>query len=228
MPTDKAVEEGMILYHVLRAENKEAKILSKLVLGGVPNHIAMMSRLMEVEMPCTEMLTVCLVTIDQSTPPSWIDDIRDYTEIGALLEDPENASNVKRRAPSYEVVGDQLCKRSFEGPLLKCMLPNQASEVMDEVHGGVCSAHQGANTLSRKILLQGYYWPTMVVDSIARAKACDVCQKFAKKEGRRATFYTPVTTAVPFAEWGVDIWGPLPRALGSVQFCIVAIDYFTK
>lgn len=73
--------------------------------------------------------------------------------MGTLPEDQDRAAKLKRRAPSYEIVDSRLYKRSFGGPLLKCLLPNQAKEVMDEVHSGICSAHQGVNTLSRKILL---------------------------------------------------------------------------
>ena len=32
----------------------------------------------------------------------------------------------------------------------------------------------------------------------------------------------------PFAQWGIDIIGPLPRGKGHVKFLLVAIDYFTK
>ena len=32
----------------------------------------------------------------------------------------------------------------------------------------------------------------------------------------------------PFTQWGLDIIGPLPRALGNKKFLIVATDYFTK
>ena len=32
----------------------------------------------------------------------------------------------------------------------------------------------------------------------------------------------------PFATWGIDIWGPFPRAWGGYRFLIVAIDTFTK
>ena len=31
-----------------------------------------------------------------------------------------------------------------------------------------------------------------------------------------------------FAQWGIDIIGPLPQGKGQVKFLLVAIDYFTK
>ena len=32
----------------------------------------------------------------------------------------------------------------------------------------------------------------------------------------------------PFAQWGVDIIGPLPQGKRQVKFLLVAIDYFIK
>ena len=32
----------------------------------------------------------------------------------------------------------------------------------------------------------------------------------------------------PFAQWRIDIVGPLPQGKGQVKFLLVAIDYFTK
>ncbi|KAL0449406.1 UNVERIFIED_CONTAM: hypothetical protein Slati_1497000 [Sesamum latifolium] len=32
----------------------------------------------------------------------------------------------------------------------------------------------------------------------------------------------------PFSQWGMDIVGPFPLALGQKKFLLVAIDYFTK
>ena len=39
---------------------------------------------------------------------------------------------------------------------------------------------------------------------------------------------TPILSPWPFAQWGIDIIGPLPIAKGQVKFSVVAVDYFTK
>ena len=38
----------------------------------------------------------------------------------------------------------------------------------------------------------------------------------------------PVSSPWPFAQWGLDILGPFPRAPGNRRFVLVAVDYFTK
>ena len=38
----------------------------------------------------------------------------------------------------------------------------------------------------------------------------------------------PVTSRWSFAQWGLDIIGPFPRATANRRFVLVATDYFTK
>ena len=39
---------------------------------------------------------------------------------------------------------------------------------------------------------------------------------------------TPLTSPWPFAQWGMDIVGVLPKALGNKRFLLAATNYFTK
>ena len=38
----------------------------------------------------------------------------------------------------------------------------------------------------------------------------------------------PICCPWPFAQWGLDIVGPFPRATDNRRFVIVAMDYFIK
>ena len=37
-----------------------------------------------------------------------------------------------------------------------------------------------------------------------------------------------ITLPCPFAQWGINIMGPLPQGKKQVKFLLIAIDYFTK
>ena len=39
---------------------------------------------------------------------------------------------------------------------------------------------------------------------------------------------TTITSPWPFAQWGIDIAGPLPQGEKQVKFILPTIDYFTK
>ncbi|VFQ67149.1 unnamed protein product [Cuscuta campestris] len=114
--------------------------------------------------------------------------------------------------------------------MLKENLPrrDEAQKLMEEIHEGICSAHQGAFTMSRKVTLQGYFWPTIIRDCAEYMRKCKVWQEFQKVPGRPATNYTSISTTIPFARWGIDLVGILPRGTGNNTYLVVAIDYFTK
>ena len=59
-------------------------------------------------------------------------------------------------------------------------------------------------------------------------KKCDNCQRFRNVQRLLAERMTMITSPWPFAQWGIDIVGPLPLGKGQVKFLLVAIDYFTK
>ncbi|XP_074347636.1 uncharacterized protein LOC141686502 [Apium graveolens] len=79
-----------------------------------------------------------------------------------------------------------------------------------------------------KVLRQGYYWPTMKEDATNFVRACDRCQRFANYSSMPATLLTPMVSPWPFAMWGIDLIGELPKAKGDVKYAVVAVDYFTK
>ncbi|XP_019160735.1 PREDICTED: uncharacterized protein LOC109157291 [Ipomoea nil] len=179
----------------------EADLLSKISLGGTPGHLAHICKREVIHAPSTESLLIAMVApVGIQSLDSWIGDLTRYITKAELPSDPVQAAKVKRRAPAYQLVDNQLYIRSFGGPLLKCLPPSEAKQVIEEAHSGICAAHQGANTLARKLLVQGYYWPSMIQDCIQMIQSCHTCQKFAEKQNRPATFYTPVTTTIPFAK----------------------------
>ena len=38
----------------------------------------------------------------------------------------------------------------------------------------------------------------------------------------------PLASLWPFAQWGLDIVGPFPKAVGNKKYLLVCIDYLTK
>ncbi|KAK8951805.1 hypothetical protein KSP39_PZI004309 [Platanthera zijinensis] len=57
---------------------------------------------------------------------------------------------------------------------------------------------------------------------------CKSCQLHANVPRQPPVALSTLQGAWPFAQWGVDLLGPLHQALGQRKFLIMAIDYFTK
>ncbi|RVW28496.1 Pro-Pol polyprotein [Vitis vinifera] len=121
-----------------------------------------------------------------------------------------------------------LYKRSFTGPYLRCLGHSEAQYVLAELHEGICGNHSGGRSLAHRAHSQGYYWPTMKKDAAAYVKRCDKCQRYAPIPHMPSTTLKSISGPWPFAQWGMDIVGPLPAAPAQKKFLLVATYYFSK
>jgi len=59
-------------------------------------------------------------------------------------------------------------------------------------------------------------------------KKCDQCQRFAPNIHQREGDLNSLSSPWPFAQWGLDIVGSFPKAVGNRRWLLVGTDYFTK
>ena len=136
---------------------------------------------------------------------------------------------IKQKAPRFWVSKERLLyRRSFTGPYLLCVHPDRVKDFLFEVHEGICGSHTRGRSLAHRALSQGYWWPYMQADALKYVQECDKCQRFAPMIHQPARELNPLSSPWPFAQWGLDIIWPLPRAPGNKRFLITATDYFTK
>ncbi|XP_063948111.1 uncharacterized protein LOC108203333 [Daucus carota subsp. sativus] len=140
----------------------------------------------------------------------------------------KEARCLRYKAARFVIYDGVLYKRGFNQPLLKCIAGDDCNYILREVHEGICGNHSGGSSLALKILRQGYYWPTMRSEASKFVQACDKCQRFATYSSRPAASLTPLLSSWPFALWGIDLIGELPKAKGGVRYAVVAVHYFTK
>ncbi|GFS37212.1 hypothetical protein Acr_00g0050680 [Actinidia rufa] len=144
--------------------------------------------------------------------PTWLDEIIDYLQKGILPKDKLQARRLQYRSSRFCIFKGRLYKRSFSGPLLRCLRPEEAEYVLREIHESICGNHSGARSLAKKTIRQGYFWPTIERDAAAYIKRCDKCQRFTLVSRLPHTEMVPMSSPWPFAQWGIDILGPLPQA----------------
>ncbi|GMH07488.1 hypothetical protein Nepgr_009328 [Nepenthes gracilis] len=65
-------------------------------------------------------------------------------------------------------------------------------------------------------------------DAVEFVRRCESCQVHGNVTHQPHTELHYLQSPWPFAQWGLDILGPLPMAGGQRKFLIVSIDYFTK
>jgi hypothetical protein len=212
------------LSHVPREQNSRADLLAKLASTKRPgNNRSVIQETLK--QPSIEQEEFLYITEDFE---SWMGDIIRYLKDDQLPMEEEQASKIRRRTTKFVIIADQLFKRGFSSPLLKCLTPKQAEYVIAEVHEELCGTHIGGQALAAKVLREGYYWPTMKEDCSKYVKRWDKCQRFSNLHHAPPEYLSSVISPWTFFKWGVDILGPFRLAQGQVKFLIVAVEYFTK
>ena len=144
---------------------------------------------------------------------NWTITLVSYLKNGVLLDGKEAIRKLKVQATRFVLIKDVLYKRGFSHPYLRCLGMEEADYVMKEVHEGICGNHSGSRSLVHKLVRAGYYGPTMQKDAEAYVKTCDKCQRFSNITRQPTEKLTSMTAPWPFAQWGLDIMGPVPTAL---------------
>ena len=119
-------------------------------------------------------------------------------------------------------------KCSYSEPYLLCIHPKALELLLEELHEGICRSHTGGRSLSHQAITQGYWWSGMQKEALEYVKKCDQCQRFAPNIHQLGGVLNPLSSPWPFAQWGLDIIGPFPKAVGNKRYLLVDTDYFTK
>lgn len=134
-----------------------------------------------------------------------------------------------RRSKSYTVIGDHLYQRSAcSGVLMKCVSQAEGVDILKEIHGGECGNHSASRTIVGKAFRSGFYWPSALDDAEEIVRRCKGCQFFAHHAHTPAQKIKFIPPPWPFACWCLDMIGKLPKTPGGFEYCLVAIDKFSK
>ncbi|XP_076894668.1 uncharacterized protein LOC143547035 [Bidens hawaiensis] len=162
--------------HIKRSENKSADALSKLASKNF-EHFAKDIRVEVLDRPSIPQKQVLVI---QTGVESWMTPIMAYLSSGVLAEEKTAARKVRHKALNYQMQDVVLYRRSFLGPLLRCVDAEDANYMIREVHEGICGLHAGPSMVVAKLMNAGYYWPGMHLDAVHEIKKCDSCQRHAQ------------------------------------------------
>ncbi|XP_076940930.1 uncharacterized protein LOC143610291 [Bidens hawaiensis] len=159
--------------YIKRSENRPADALSKLASTSFEH----MDRDVRIEVLDAPSIPQHQVLVIQTGTTSWMEPIRTYLSSGILPEDKTEARKVRHKALCYQVHDGTLFRKSFLGPLLRCVDAEDANYVIREIHEGICGLHAGPRMVVAKIMSTGYYWPGMHMDALKEIQKSDACQK---------------------------------------------------
>ncbi|XP_051197452.1 uncharacterized protein [Lolium perenne] len=116
--------------------------------------------------------------------PSWAQQFLSYLADGKLPEDRVQAS--------------------VSGVFQRCIETDEGIELLREIHHGECGHHASSRAIVGKAFRHGFYWPTALKDAKNMVRACNGCQRFAKKRHAPASALKTIPITWPFVVWGLD------------------------
>ncbi|XP_042404677.1 uncharacterized protein LOC121994834 [Zingiber officinale] len=126
-----------------RAENSRADKLAKMASS-------LTTRVLDRSIAQTFLITQIDLQNNQNEIIDWRAPMISYLQQSALPTDLKQSRLIRKKAYAYTMVGDQLYKRVFSRPLLKCISVEEADQVLREMHLGCYGSHAGGRTLACK------------------------------------------------------------------------------
>jgi transposase InsO family protein len=152
-----------------------------------------------------------------------------YLILGELPEDTIHRRQIMRRSKAFTIIQGELYKRSTTGVLQWCIAPEDGIALLRDIHEGTCGHHTSSRTLVTKAFHSGFYWLSALHDAKNIVEHYDAYQRFATKPHAPASELRTIPVSWPFAQWGLDQVGPLPKSSrGSHIYLLVAVDKFSK
>lgn len=160
----------------------------------------------------------------------WRTPIRLYMQNYELPPDKREARKIKAQSARYTLLGlpgdpDRvLYRRYYDCPLLRCVHVEEVDYILKELHCGSAGGHIGPRSVALAAHRAGYFWPTMRTDARNFVIKCAECQKHANVAHLPAEELHSYTPSWPFARWGMDIVGKLPKTANGKEYILVATD----
>ncbi|XP_071708701.1 uncharacterized protein [Rutidosis leptorrhynchoides] len=164
------------LAQVSRSQNKKADALSKLAALTFSHF---QKQVWVEEVPSKVIDGSLVVAAIEEECPNWMSPIIENLRNNILPENKDDARLVRIRSPMYTIENGILYRKSYYGPLMRCVGPAEAEVIIEEVHSGSCALHSGYKTIASKIMRMGYFWPTLYRDVAKIVKRCKSCQRHA-------------------------------------------------
>ncbi|XP_073019388.1 uncharacterized protein [Primulina eburnea] len=234
----EAKDDWMLKY--LQLIRAQAEIFADCSIGQIPREengeahalAKMAASLSEVSTREVLHISQLILSTDEEILPASKDSRKipliKFVVNNELPEDKAQAQKIKRQAPRFVLLNNILYRRSFRGPLLKCLSEKEVDYVLREIHEGCCAEHLRGISLARKTMLARFWWPTLNQDSARVVQACEGCQHHSKFQHSPASIMKPIWASCPFDQWTMDTVGPFPIARAQKKFLLVDVDYFSK
>jgi hypothetical protein len=208
--------------YVPRLDNQDADHLAWIASSKVPiPPDVIIEKLTKSSVKAVEMLReMDLMIIDgaeQQSEIDWMSPIKVYLDNQPISDDNAKIEGITRKSRMYHLIDGVLYTQGANGMMMKCISKDECIQLLQDIHSRVCRVHSSWHSIVGKAFRHRFYWPTAKDDVMKIVSKCKECQFFQKQTTKHVHPLRPIDLSWPFAVWGVDIIGILPRAPGGFR-----------
>jgi hypothetical protein len=174
-----------------------------------------------------EMDLMIIDGANQQSEIDWMSPIKVYLDNQPISDDNAEIERIACISRMYHLM-DGVLYRQGTNFMMKSISKDEGSQLLQDIHSGVCGAHSSWRSIVEKAFKHRFYWSTAKDDAMEIVTKCKGCQFFQKQTTKYANPLRPIDLSWLFAIWGIYIIDILPRASGGFRFLFVGIDTFTK
>jgi hypothetical protein len=143
--------------------------------------------------------------------------------------DKSKFRSLKLKSVKYFIIDQILFWKDPNGILLRYVDEEEAKQFFCDLHHGVCGVHHHWKANAFKILRAGYYWFVLFLDIFSQVRACESCQKFARKQKLMSLPLKPIIAHGTFQQWGLDFIEEINHSSSRQhKWILTTTYYFTK
>jgi transposase InsO family protein len=225
--------DGFEVRYVPRLDNHDADHLAWIASSRAPTPpdvivVKLSKPSVKPAEPVSEADLMVIDGPDQEPTFDWMNLIRMFISNQPLSDDNAEVERIACKAKMYHIINEVLYRQGTNGMMMRCISREEGIQLLCDIHSGVYGSHSSWCSIIGKAFRHSFYWSTAKDDVIEVVTKCNDCQFFQKQAMKQANPLRSIDISWPFAIWGIDIMGILPRALGGFRFLFITIDTFTK
>jgi hypothetical protein len=175
--------DGLEVRYVPRLDNWNADHLAWIASSRAPiQPDVIIEKLTKPSVKAVETLReVDLIIIDgaeQQPEIDWMSPIKVYLDNQSLSDDNVEIKRVAPKSRIYHLIDDVLCRQDANSMMIKCISKDEGSQLLRDIHSGICGAHSSWRSIVQKAFRHRFYWPTAKDDAMEIITKSKECQFF--------------------------------------------------
>jgi hypothetical protein len=130
---------------------------------------------------------------EQQPEIDWMSSIKAYLDNQPISDDNVEIERIARKFRMYHLIDGVLYRQGVNGMMMKCISKDEGSQLLRDIHSGVCGAHSSWCSIVGKASRHGFYWPKAKDDAVEIVTKCKECQFLQKQTMKHVNPPRPIS-----------------------------------